>query len=223
MDSLSKDSYFLPGESVGRVEDLKKKLNLEKLKVGPGLMIKNGHLVTTVAGFLSISPSSVLWMLNNPRVYLPKLNDTVIAKVVKIRGDRYKVDLGSNTVAFLPVLAFTNATKKVRPDLTVGDLVYAKVCRVNPNIDFEITCQDPSAKNCKLGPLSSNNSYLIRIDIYLAQRLVMKNTSLSQFLKNELPPDCDIVVGINGLVYISAPTTDLTMRIVKIFKDFPKH
>ena len=42
-------------------------------------------------------------------------------------GDTFRVDIGSADQASLSYLAFEHATKKNRPNVNVGDVVYAKL------------------------------------------------------------------------------------------------
>ncbi|KAF1742621.1 hypothetical protein MXB_3553 [Myxobolus squamalis] len=163
-------NFFLPGEMLGEIEEVKKKYCLTDVKLGPGLILKSTKIYTTLCGFLTSNNSTTIWLVNSSRIYVPKLNDFVIGKIVKVRNDEYKVDLGNSIIARLSAVAFPNATKKVRPELKVGDSVYAKVCQANPNIDYEVTCCDSLPTNSTFGPLSSYDSYLISISIPLAHR-----------------------------------------------------
>lgn len=89
---------------------------------------------------------------------------------MRVRGDRYIVDLGSNTSAQLSSVGFANASKKVRPELVAGDLVLTKVIQTDPNSTFEVSCIDTAMRENSLGPLPNQNSYLIPVDIFLARK-----------------------------------------------------
>ena len=53
----------------------------------------------------------------------------------------YRVSLASfSTPVSLSYMAFPNATKKNRPNLKVGDLVYARVSNAEPELGAEIEC-----------------------------------------------------------------------------------
>ncbi|KAF0986634.1 hypothetical protein HZS_8066, partial [Henneguya salminicola] len=150
---------------------------------------------------------------------MPRLEDYVIGKIIKVQNEQYKIDLGGNVTAKLPALSFPNATKKVKPELIIGDIVYAKICLTDPNVDYEVTCCANTKNNSSLGKLSPNNSFLIPISIPLAQRLLIKNSQLVKTLYPDLPINSDIVVGINGFVYVSACTVDMSLKIIEIFKN----
>lgn len=217
MDRFSKDLFFLPGDVVGTVEELKFTQKMKDLKLGPGLVLHKDTIVATICGFLTISKSSIAWLLNSSRAYIPQENDYVVGKIVKARGNHYKVDLGSNVVSMLPILSFTNATKKVRPQLNTGDLVYARVLLADPNVDYELTCNGCDLKGSALGPLSSSNSFVNTISTSLAHRL-LANRQLVKAISPDLPENCEVVVGINGLVYVSSSTLDISIKLVEAFK-----
>ena len=42
-------------------------------------------------------------------------------------GDVFRVDIGTSQPATLSYMAFEGATKRSRPNVNVGDIVYAKV------------------------------------------------------------------------------------------------
>ena len=63
--------------------------------------------------------------------YISVVEDEVIGVVVARGADSYRVDIGSSRDALLPFLAFEGATKRNRPNLAVGTLVYARVQMAN--------------------------------------------------------------------------------------------
>lgn len=59
--------------------------------------------------------------------YLPSLSDPIIGQVTAKNADFYTVSLFSAHLATLSVLAFEGATKRHRPNLKIGTLVYGIV------------------------------------------------------------------------------------------------
>ena len=57
-------------------------------------------------------------------------------------GDSYKVDLGSSSPATLPLTGFEGTTKKNRPNLAIGDVVFARVSVANKDLEPELVCLD---------------------------------------------------------------------------------
>ena len=61
-------------------------------------------------------------------------------------GDTFRVDIGSADQASLSYLAFEHATKKNRPNVQNGDLVYAKLLVASRDMEPELV-SDPSLSN----------------------------------------------------------------------------
>ena len=53
--------------------------------------------------------------------------------------------LTRSTAANLSALAFDGATKRNKPNLSVGSLVFARVESVDPDVDPELTCKASEA------------------------------------------------------------------------------
>lgn len=72
----------------------------------------------------------------------------------------------------LPHLAFEGATRKTRPQLSAGDLVYARVAIAHKHLEPELECLSASTgKSDGLGPLTGG--MLFPISLGLARRLLM--------------------------------------------------
>lgn len=69
--NTSPENYYLPGESVGKVEDYKNALKVKNLRIGPGLTIKDEDIIATLAGFLTIGEKSVIWLISCARIVFP--------------------------------------------------------------------------------------------------------------------------------------------------------
>ena len=131
-------SVVFPGDRVARVADF------ERVLLGSGVRREGPLLVSTRAGVLGWdTESSRLWVEAEQRRYVPVLGDHVIGVVAEKHADEYRVDLGAAAPATLPVLSFDGATKRNRPHLAVGALVYARVVVANKDMDPEISCAAP--------------------------------------------------------------------------------
>ena len=58
----------------------------------------------------------------------------------------FTVDVGGPVLAQLPILDFNGATRRNRPILRHGDVVYARVTLAHRDIDPIISCIDNNAK-----------------------------------------------------------------------------
>ena len=78
--------------------------------------------------------------------YIPAVGDALVGTVVERHSDAYNVDVGGPFSAVLPALAFEGATRRNRPSLAPGDLVYARVTVASRDADPEIACTDAAGK-----------------------------------------------------------------------------
>ena len=64
----------------------------------------------------------------------------MVGIIVDRGGDYYRVNIASTSSAMLNRLAFEGATKRNKPALKVGDIIYARVIRANKHMDTELSC-----------------------------------------------------------------------------------
>ncbi|KAK8141463.1 exosome non-catalytic core subunit rrp40, partial [Beauveria asiatica] len=105
--------------------------------------------------------------------YLPRVGELVIGTVQKSAADVYYVHLSDHSApATLPQLSFESATKKTRPMLAPGALVYARVTVADKHMDAELECVSSSTgKSEGLGPLTGG--MLFPVSLGFARRLMM--------------------------------------------------
>ncbi|KAL2180956.1 uncharacterized protein P884DRAFT_289461 [Thermothelomyces heterothallicus CBS 202.75] len=164
----------LPGETIDPSlipSDPKKALRL-----GPGLRhIPPTDIVPTVAGQLMTNPvKNSMWIEYNSNRYIPAPNDIVLAQVLRSTTDFYLCTLSPHTApATLPHLAFESATKKTRPVLAPGQLVYARVTVANKHMDPELECVNGSTGKAEgLGPVTGPGC-VFDVSLGFARRLLM--------------------------------------------------
>ncbi|KAH7037218.1 uncharacterized protein B0I36DRAFT_371849 [Microdochium trichocladiopsis] len=168
--------FVLPGDQIN--PDLIPSHPKKALKLGPGLRhVPPSDLIPTVAGQLVSDPrKNSIWVEYNGGRYVPSVGDLVIGTVQKSAADYFYVSLSDYTSnASLPQLAFEMATKKTRPQLNPGALVYARVTMANRHMDPELECVSSSTgKADGLGPL--NGGMLYTISQGMARRLLMRKS-----------------------------------------------
>ena len=69
-------------------------------------------------------------------------------------ADAYKLDLGSSCSATLNFSGFDGATKKNRPNLVIGDVVFARVSVANKDMEPEVVCLDAENRPEGFGEIS---------------------------------------------------------------------
>lgn len=70
----------------------------------------------------------------------------VIGVITARVGEAYKINLDSNTISTLPFTGFEGNSKKNRPNLSVGDVVFARVSVASKDLEPELVCFDTENK-----------------------------------------------------------------------------
>ncbi|KAK5641242.1 hypothetical protein RI129_009789 [Pyrocoelia pectoralis] len=172
---------------------------------GPGL---HSHeepncLLVTRAGILCFKSPNTYWIDGQQKRYYPKRGDLVVG-IIKKTGNICKVDIGSSELSSLSMLSFEGATKKQKPDLQVGDIVYAKLLSAHREMESELVCIDSYYKAGKLGPLS-NDGFIMNISLNFVNRILDINCPLLKTLGQKYV--FEIAIGMNGKVWINAKKT----------------
>mmetsp|Transcript_14023 Transcript_14023/g.23230 ORF Transcript_14023/g.23230 Transcript_14023/m.23230 type:complete len:249 (+) Transcript_14023:35-781(+) len=133
-----------PGEQIARVCDF------EKVVLGDGIVRDDQILRATCIGVLQWDANaSRLWIAGERKRYVPVQGDHVIGVVTNAQVEEYRLEIGAAAKAMLPVLAFDGATKRNRPHLQVGTLVYARVTLANKDMEPEVSCAAPPGVSAK--------------------------------------------------------------------------
>lgn len=180
-----------------------------EITIGPGIykIPKTQEIIPQQTGYLkSIGKKSttdkLLYVDSNSKRYTPQVNDFVVGVVTGVYSDFFKVSLQDfSQQVQLSMMAFPNASKKNRPNLKIGQAVYARVSEANPEIDIEIECIDPeTGKEGGFGPLDESG-FLFEVNQNFARELLFNKSSI--FLE-KLAAKCafEIAIGINGRVWL---------------------
>ncbi|KAF7718455.1 Exosome complex component rrp40 [Penicillium ucsense] len=199
---------LLPGDEVPSRHLPSNKSN--PLKLGPGLRLlsqpsstsqnaQSQHVLTaTQAGIVTTDAKrNTVSLLSFPnRRYIPTVNDLIIAQIHHSSVDYFHCMVTPHTAhALLGQLSFEGASKKTRPMLRQGDLVYARVLSIGlgAGAEVELTCVNPATGKSEpggLGPL--NGGMVFDVSTGMAARLLRASSSSSE--QNE---------SIDGLVVLS--------------------
>jgi exosome complex component RRP40 len=227
---MTTPSILLPGDHVP--PNVLPSTKSAPLKIGPGMRLlyqqqepqqktsPSNHTITaTHAGLLSADQKrntvSVLSFPNSR--YIPTPNDLVIAQIHHSSADYFHCIITPHTPhALLGQLAFEGATKKTRPMLKQGELVYARVLSVGvgAGTETELTCVNPATGKAEpggLGPLTGG--MLFDVSTGLAARLMKAGSSSADGAtgivifdelgkKLESKGGFEIAVGRNGKVWV---------------------
>lgn len=190
----------LPGDEIQIPPPKEVGAKKTKTILGPGLRYHDDKVVACKAGILKQKSASI-YVDTFQKRYIPSKGETVIGLVIQKAGDIFRVDIGAGEPAALSYLAFEGATKKNRPDVNVGDLVFAKLLVAYKDFESELICVDSLGKKMKLGVLSGG--FVFSCSISLARRLRSPDCPLLDSVKKHIQIPLEIVVGMNGKVWIN--------------------
>ncbi|CAG8504605.1 2741_t:CDS:2 [Diversispora eburnea] len=187
----------LPGDLV-YVESEK-----DEIILGPGLMQNEESIICTKAGVLKRKENS--WFIDSDQKrYIPATGENVVGRIIGKIGEVYRVDIGSAHQALLPFLAFDNATKKNRPNLNIGDLLYARISLANRDIDPEIDCKNPSTNKADVVYGELKKGFILKCSLRYCRRLFSLETKIIEILDKKLAQkniETHIAIGLNGRIW----------------------
>lgn len=115
------------------------------------------------------------------------------------------------------------ATKKTRPQLSPGQLVYARVSLANKHMDAELECVNPATgKADGLGPLTGG--MLFSVSLGFSRRLLMpKSTTDGGIVVLEelgsLGLGFETAVGRNGRVWVNSETLRTVLMVGRALQE----
>lgn len=119
-------------------------------------------------------------------------------------------------------MSFEGATKKTRPQLGSGALVYGRVSRADKWSDVEIECLNPSTgKSEGMGPLKGG--MLWDVSLPFARRLMMgggaEKSGLGVLEEIGDKIKFEVAIGRNGKVWVDAASVGEVVKIGKILRE----
>jgi exosome complex component RRP40 len=112
----------------------------KSIKIGPGLVQVGSRVQTVAPGVLKYRAPSNYWVETNRKRYYPKVDDQIVGLIEQVAGDFYTVNIFSGSNCILNRQAFEGATKRNKPELKRGDILYARVIKANKDCDIELSC-----------------------------------------------------------------------------------
>ena len=153
--------------------------------------------------------------------YYPKVGDIVIGIITQKTFEFFRVNISTNKEATLNSIDFEGATRKTRPNLNVGDIVFAKVEKENKFSNVTLTCKSSSNKKgwmtgeSKFGELKEGKVF--ELGRYLCLRL-LDDKELRQRLK-ECVNNLKLKIGLNGRIWIKTDDVGLIQTIYEAIKE----
>lgn len=173
-----------------------------------------------LAEAIEATKSSEAWaayVSGRGRVYVPRAGDPVLGFVDDRGGEAYRVALpGACFGGVLGIVAFDGATRRNRPQLQLGDAVYARVATASPGVEPRLTCCAEDAASA-VGWMTSGAAYG-KLECDATTCVVRSSVSpgiveatLLPALRGHMGDAVRIKLGRNGLAWVkAAKTTDTT-------------
>ncbi|XP_008845895.1 exosome complex component RRP40 [Nannospalax galili] len=186
---------------------------------GPGLRRCGDRLLVTKCGRLRHkepgSGGGVYWVDSQQKRYVPVKGDHVIGIVIAKSGDIFKVDVGGSEPASLSYLAFEGATKRNRPNVQVGDLIYGQFVIANKDMEPEMVCIDSCGRANGMGVIGQDG-LLFKVTLGLIRKLLAPDCEIIQELGKLYP--LEIVFGMNGRIWVKAKTIQQTLILANVLE-----
>ncbi|KAI8578663.1 hypothetical protein K450DRAFT_245941 [Umbelopsis ramanniana AG] len=187
------------------------------VRLGPGLTQVQEDIVSMKAGVLKHQDTGNKWWLeSNQRRYVAATGESIIGIVVARLAEYYRVDIGAAQSAILPILAFEGATKKNKPNLIPGTLVYARVILANKDMEAELQCFNPSTGKAD-GYGELKGGFVIKCSLGLCRRLLNPETPILSFLGEHFP--FETAVGMNGRIWVNSEGPKYTILLANAIKN----
>ncbi|XP_063992702.1 exosome complex component RRP40 [Diachasmimorpha longicaudata] len=206
MMEVEPEEVAMPGDVIKITTENPK----QKIVIGPGLRREGETIYACKAGILKKRSPSIYYIDSYQRRYIPSRGETVVGIVTQKAGDIFKVDIGASDQASLSYLAFEGASKRNRPDVQIGDIVYAKLLIASKDMESELVCVDSHGKKGKLGVLGPKGM-LLSCSLNLVRKLLREDSPFFRAFGMEQP--YELAVGMNGRVWINAKTVRETVAL----------
>jgi len=200
------EDVVVPGDIVEGILEIDDK---SRIVLGPGLRRYAEQVIVCRSGVLKKS-NRTYYVDSHQKRYIPAKGELVVGVLTSKAGDFYKVDIGSSEQGSLHYLGFEGATKKNRPNINVGDTIYATLLSASKDMEPELVCIDGTGKKGKLGVLDPEG-FLFTCSLNLVRKILNPKCHLLKDLGKELP--YEISVGMNGKVWVKAKDSRSTIAI----------
>jgi exosome complex component RRP40 len=178
--------------------------------------LKSDTIIAVNVGMLKFRSPSTFWVESNCKRYFPLTGDQIVGLIEDKGSDYYKVNIFSTSSALLSRLGFEGATKRNKPELKKGDIVYARVSLAHKDLETELTCtassgskKEWSSGEAVYGKLC--NGVVVKMSIGKAKSMLLPDCVVLNTLGRHF--SYEVAVGMNGAVWIRAPDIITTIII----------
>ena len=191
---------------------------VDGLVLGPGLRLTEDDRVSVCQpGRLRHRPPNCYWVDTVARRYVPARGEYVLGVVLRKTVEFFRVDIGSAEPATLSYLSFENATKRNRPDVQIGDVVYGRLMVAEADVEPELACVDGNGRASGMGVQPRDSGGLLfQCSSQLVRKLLERRSAaggnhvlaqLGKFLPHE------VTVGHNGRIWVCGRSPRETVTV----------
>lgn len=201
------NEVVLPGQILKEINTASNK----KITLGPGLKRVANNIIICKCGILRRKGSNFFWVDSLQKRYVPAKDETVVGTVVKKAGDYYRVDIGASDHALLHYLSFEGATKKYKPDIQVGDVIFGRLVVSCSDMEPELFCTDiTTGKKDRYGKLS-NEGFLFSCSLHLIRKILNPKCPFLSSLGKAFT--FESAIGMNGKVWVKGDDVTTTIAV----------
>ena len=214
---MSVGTIVFPGEAVNVTSDAE-----NVIRLGAGLYSSEEGVIATKAGLVRCEKEQGKYHVDgSQKRYIPGVEDMVLGVITEKGSEWYKVDIGASNLAQLSAIAFDGATRRNKPNLNVGTLVYCRVIEANRDMDPEISCESTVGKKDWVTGESTfgeiKGGYMCKVPLVLAQRLLDGRAPVLEILGRSIP--YELAIGANGRVWVNAERPSNTVAIANAIQN----
>lgn len=199
---MNEKEIAIPGETIA--------VGMDVLP-GTGTYRNGENIVARRLGLVSIDGSAIKLIPLSGR-YIPKRGDTIICKIIDVGFSGWRIDTNSAYSAMLSLKDATSEFVARGADLTqyhkLGEYIVCKIINVTSQKLIDVTMKGPGLRKL-------NGGRIISVDSHKVPRIIGKQGSMVSMIKTAT--GCNIVVGQNGLIWISGePANELkTLQTIR--------
>ncbi len=180
-----------------------------------GTYRENDKIIASKLGLVKVD-GRVIKIIPLAGRYLPKRNDTIIARVIDIAISGWRFDINSAYSAMLSTKEATSEFIRRGADLTrwynIGDYIVTKISNVTSQNLVDLTMKSRGLRKISGGRI-------IQINCSKVPRVIGKKGSMISMIKEATK--CNVIVGQNGFVWIKGEPQD-ELKAVRAIKMIEK-
>jgi len=162
---------------------------------------ENGSVYSAVEGMVRVDGRKVR-VVPSSGGYIPKEEDVVIGVVSEVLSGKWLIDINSAYLCSMRGEEVSRDKKDLSQFYKVGDIITAKVARVNEVYSCEL-----------IKPWKMESGLIIDVNPKRIPRVVGKQKSMLNMLREKT--GSRIIVGQNGKIWIKDGNADLAVRMIK--------